>query len=658
MLNVAALILDINTLTGGPAVGEYVSLALATPDRVRGQGWVISHPDEHQVTSPPAVVDLRPTSEFESGTLYIVWWRGARGFTFAKTDASQRLSEIDLMPVPETNAPAGIKLTDIRDTPETYAGQAGRALVVLDDESGTGFQRVASHDDIEAAEAAADKAAEDVARLAGQLETLADLEKGDVSSLTAQVNQNDNAITDLQRVTAENTGEISSEASTRRDADTALGKRIDGVRAEFPEFIMQVAVTPTGVAQASDLTREFSLVLGERLDVPADTRFLAVFAQNRNRDVSDEVQVVAYDARLPPQSVSFAVKQPNIAAVGVRSQDTGLNMALSFLDAGRQVIGDKPFTVPFAIGIGAAFGAEGELRAAGDTLQRLTFHSETSLNAQLAVHAANDDAALLVATATFSGGVREYEAGQAYYVAPHHTTELTMVLLAEATDVPHLPPWANITPVPAGLPGFDLPDHLDFVFTDRIGAHTLTGASLALAGQTDGITLSPQTPAAGVTDRGALLFTLNEEVRTKITQNLRLRVVNRLEYTLTLTLAGEGDHIHRGIILVNDTAFRPIPVVLAPAADAGNAAGVTSIVLPADFMQYRNLRIDAWDVARQRIAESTLSTAVLSVQTAKRSIAVAQTGPQGQHSIVAEWTPNTRALAVSQGDRILYAALE
>ena len=580
----ADLVLDINTLTGGPAVGEYVSLALATPDRVRGQGWVISRPDEHQVTSPPAVVDLRPTSEFESGTLYIVWWRGARGFTFAKTDTSQRLSEIDLMPVPETNAPAGIKLTDIRDTPETYAGQAGRALVVLDDESGTGFQRVASHDDIEAAEAAADKATEDVARLAGQLETLADLEKGDVSSLTAQVNQNDNAITDLQRVTAENTGEISSEASTRRDADTALGKRIDGVRAEFPEFITQLVAEPAGVAQASDLTREFSLLLGERLDVPAATRFLAVFAQNRNRDVSDEVQVVAYDARLPPQSVSFAVKQPNLAAVGVRSQDTGLNMALSFLDAGRQVIGDKPFTVPFAIGIGAAFGAGGDVKF---------------------------------------------------------------------TD---LPPWAVIVPEPAGITGSEFPDHIDFVFTERIGSPAITKAGLIIEGQTDGIALSPTTPVTGVSDRGRLLFTIAEATRVTLSNNLSTE--SEASYVLTLVLSDGRTHVHNGVFLVNDNALRPIPLILQPPVAAGNTAGVTSVVLPVGYATYQNLRLDLWDVGRSRIAEATLSAPVLAAQTAAVNAVLGTTGRQEAHRIEASWTPATRTLAVTTGDRIIYAALE
>ena len=497
------------------------------------------------------------------------------------------------------------------------------------------------------------------------LTTLQDIEGNDIgavvtriSTAEAAIKANLNAIGLNHDSIRENRTELEAEASTRRDMDTALGKRIDAVRAEFPEFITQLVVEPAGVARSFEIMREFSLVLGERLDVPPETRFLAVFAQNRGRDTSDEVQVVPYDVRLPPQSVSFTIKQENVAAVGLRSQDVGLNMALSFLDSGRQVVGDKAFTVPFSIGIGAAFGAEGERRAAGDTLQRLAFHSEGSLNAQLAVHAANDDAALLVATADFSGAVRDYKAGQSYYVAPHHTTELFMVLLAEQADIPHLPPWASITPVPAGLPSYDLPDHLDFVFTHRIGMHTLTGATLAIQGQTVGIALSPETPVGNVTDRGILLFTLNDAVRRAIANNLRVGRVTAAQYTLTLTLAGEGDHEHRGFILVNDTAFRPIPLMLAPAVAGADNAGVTSVVLPADFAQFRNLRLDLWDVGRDRIVEATLSTAMLAAQVADTRAVLGTTGRQEAHRIESLWTPGNRTLAVTTGDRIIYAALE
>lgn len=503
----------------------------------------------------------------------------------------------------------------------------------------------------------------------------------------------------------ENRTELESEATTRRDADTALGNMITALANSRPEFTTQLVVEPAGVAHSSDITREFSLLLGEHIDVPADTRFLAVFAQNRGRDTSDEVQVVPYDVRLPPQSVSFTIQQQDVAAVGLRSQDTGLNMALSFLDNSRQVIGDKAFTVPFAIGIGGAFGSEGELRAAGDTYQRLTFSSETSLNAQLAVHRANDDAAIFVPTANFTGGVREYEVGQSYYLAPHHSAELLMVLIAEGgpgekaspafllhsfeagnvalvqntwtavatltvpraqiagplliafdatadrtrgagtvslrlrrgsavirdesnevevsgqaeheqmvlitTDTPPatedavytvevnhassslqgtvharelvamspgsapdvsidgdarkaaidnkarldaLPPYSTIVPEPAGISDATFPEHLDFVFTERIGARTITAAELSISGQTAGIALDASTPVARVTDRGRLRFTLTQALRDTLGNNAAPPTQD-VQFALTLSLSDGAKHIHNGTFLVNDSSL-------------------------------------------------------------------------------------------------------
>ena len=233
------------------------------------------------------------------------------------------------------------------------------------------------------------------------------------------------AVTEAARIARENQGELTTEITDRRDADTELRKRITALADSLPEFTSQVTVFPPGVVARSGLTRSFRAVLGEAIRVPAGTRKLAVFVQSRDRSLSDEVEVVSWDARLPPGTINFTVKQSDLAPIGLRDADTALNMALSFLAADNTVLGDKE--VPFAIGIGPEYGdidlhSERLLRAAGDGAVRYDVGDNATLVNVIRLQNDSNHVGILVFTAdvahTVQGVTHNFKAGDVAWVPP------------------------------------------------------------------------------------------------------------------------------------------------------------------------------------------------------------------------------------------------
>ena len=138
----------------------------------------------------------------------------------------------------------------------------------------------------------------------------------------------------------------------------------------FPtEFVQQVRVHPSGVATLADtLTTTFGIEFGEAINIPAETRQIALFTQSADRSTSDEVGKFNWDARNAGRAIANAITLPRIQqvdldAVGARSADRSLNLSVDFLDGSGQVLSAK--AIPFFIGIGSQYAvADGGLSQA------------------------------------------------------------------------------------------------------------------------------------------------------------------------------------------------------------------------------------------------------------------------------------------------------
>ena len=283
-------------------------------------------------------------------------------------------------------------------------------------------------------------------------------------------------------------GSIQSGDGVRIGSHADLSK-IEGAIAAIlqarPEFTHQAIPQPAGVADVSQLARRYIVRLGEAIDIPPATRYVAVFTSNRGFDRFGDVAVgtdaLPFDARSPRAKWIFTVPQSAIDLVGgavrnVSGSGRWLNMAADFLDAQRNVIEAK--SVRWFVDVDADAYAE-----------------------------------------------------------------------PEPADPP--PPW-SIEFQPAGVAGTDLPDHIDILFTDRVGTRTLKGAALQFAGAVDA-TLAASPRLDTITDRGRLRFTLTQDQIDTLANNASGEA--DIAADLTLTLSDNSTYTHRRRYLVNDPAL-------------------------------------------------------------------------------------------------------
>lgn len=131
--------------------------------------------------------------------------------------------------------------------------------------------------------------------------------------------------------------------ATIQDEVRADKQRADSLR---PEWTHQLQVEPAGVADQAALPRRYVLRFGEPVDVPAPTRFLAVFTADRAyrqfSDVAVGADAIPFDARLPPARVPVTIPQAAVAGRVVRSSSgSWLPMAIDFLDGAGRVLEAK-----------------------------------------------------------------------------------------------------------------------------------------------------------------------------------------------------------------------------------------------------------------------------------------------------------------------------
>ena len=91
--------------------------------------------------------------------------------------------------------------------------------------------------------------------------------------------------------------------------------------------------------------------------------------------------------------------------------------------------------------------------------------------------------------------------------------------------------------------------------------------------------------------------------------------------------------------------------------DRNPRSAVTSLTLPADYADWRNLVVGGWETQEDDIVQGSAATALLAAQTGRRIVVLAG-NPGAGKNFVGTWDPSTRILNITGGDTILYAALE
>ena len=127
-------------------------------------------------------------------------------------------------------------------------------------------------------------------------------------------------------------------------------------------------------------------------------------------------------------------------------------------------------------------------------------------------------------------------------------------------------PRTFATVEPAGIPGIDLPEHLDFKISQKDADRVLESATLNVQGQPGA--LSSDTPISEITDRtaGVLRFDLPQVSRDNVERWLR-RAENAardvIELGLTLNYFGGGSDVLDLPLLIRNDAYAPASVAMA-----------------------------------------------------------------------------------------------
>ena len=189
----------------------------------------------------------------------------------------------------------------------------------------------------------------------------------------------------------------------------------------------------------------------------------------------------------------------------------------------------------------------------GDTWNNVVANSAGGLNAEFVAYRLNDAAMLITITGDFATATRSYKSGQRWYLAPHQSSELFMVLVSEVgeTQVQEaiaaaLPPFADIRLLPEALPGSQVPDNFYVELAGKLTSREIDGITLLIQGNT--IQPHASTPVSGFdTETQALVRFDVSSVADAIANGIEAadRELN-VDVTFSFT---EGDDVTRRIPL-------------------------------------------------------------------------------------------------------------
>ena len=175
--------------------------------------------------------------------------------------------------------------------------------------------------------------------------------------------------------------------------------------------------------------------MGVRLDLSADpgSAVPLIAAEAAKRIAGDDVQAIASDSAAHLAAALDAQAKADTALI--------VSVTADFVAGDNYLRGDLLYVAPKTKNIerlGNFLGRDDV--QAGDTLQNLAAGSAAQLERQLKIHSDPTVklAGLIRITADFATAVRAYRAGQRWYIAPNHGTELFMALVSENQDLSQL----------------------------------------------------------------------------------------------------------------------------------------------------------------------------------------------------------------------------
>lgn len=251
--------------------------------------------------------------------------------------------------------------------------------------------------------------------------------------------------------------------------------------------------------------------------------------------------------------------------------------------------------------------------------------------------------------------------------------EHTLATKDEIPEVPELSGWDSVSVVPEGISDRDFPKSLDIALSNKKIDRDVKAASLSVSGQR--AALSADTPIASLNSAGhkgvgLLRFTFSDAVADQIGNNLNADAESVL-VALTITYADDTSEIFNVPFLINNPSLAvpastsgKDPSVLQAPLNAVQNAGVTQLVLPANYTTWKWLNLSTYDHNNQAnsrdISSTRILTALIAAQTSARNFLVGG-NPGTSNANRWTWTPATRILARatrSPNDQsIIYAEL-
>ena len=220
---------------------------------------------------------------------------------------------------------------------------------------------------------------------------------------------------------------------------------------------------------------------------------------------------------------------------------------------------------------------------------------------------------------------------------------------ANEADVPGvvsaaLPPFFDITPLPAGIPGSDFPEHIDVVFSEKQTNKAIRSIALNIAGNPG--TLDNSTPISAIDAanelRGVLRFNFTAEQRTNLSTSAKRENTLLLTAQVIITFTDDTTFAHDFPFLVNNDIFA-IPMRFE------QVVGASPATLPEGSYELSAKIIRTGGNAAQAVKRILLSEIGTTDQDFKAQLG--QNNAQ-QGSLRARYAPDSRTLTYSwQGDR-------
>ena len=468
---------------------------------------------------------------------------------------------------------------DLRTTPRIRDEEKPDALIGVSRRAGDGwaherYDALGSQEDIDS-----EKTAREAADTA--LGTRIDNESGARQSADNTINRRIDTIDNRHAAGQDNDRNARTAAQAAHNAANANTRALTQLteRVANGEFAAWLEVDPSTVDDAAGIQRTYTArLVNPRQDLLFDKHQaspinrIQVLEEDTGTLLHDEAWLYSGDDWVFQLEISASEAN----AIGTTGSDEDFEVQVRFgrgtgnsfvpLEAtqwARILIGNRG-EFPATKG---NLSAEGVLRRDGDEIAERDVADASVLANQFTLHGADDHASILRITSDFTTSTRSYTSGQRWYVAPHHSSEASLVLLSEASTSTggqtaaqvqaaiegRLAPFADVEIAPGGLSGNDFPESIYVLMDERLTTRSIDGLSLNFGGFT--LSLHSSTPIANITgaNRALARFDLTSDHRdTLATNNADTDHTNA---ELTFSFTSGNDYIYSLVFPVNNPSF-------------------------------------------------------------------------------------------------------